>query len=66
MKRSDGNLSADVTSFIDCRREIAVLRAQLGASRLVTLTAVGGVGKTRMAARVAAESQRAFLGWRTT
>jgi predicted ATPase/DNA-binding CsgD family transcriptional regulator len=60
MTRSGGNLPADVTSFIGRRSEIAVLRAQLGASRLVTLTGVGGVGKTRMATRVAAESQRAF------
>lgn len=60
VKRNGGNLPADVTSFIGRRGEVAVLRAQLGASRLVTLTGVGGVGKTRMATRVAAESQRAF------
>jgi predicted ATPase/DNA-binding NarL/FixJ family response regulator len=57
---SDGNLPADVTSFIGRRGEIAMLRKQLAASRLVTLTGVGGVGKTRMAMRVAAESRRAF------
>jgi non-specific serine/threonine protein kinase len=60
MKRSDGNLPADVTSFIGRRREIAAVRAHLASSRLVTLTGVGGVGKTRMATRVAAEAQRAF------
>jgi non-specific serine/threonine protein kinase len=60
IKRIEGNLPADVTSFIGRRREIAVIREQLSTSRLVTLTGVGGVGKTRMAMRVAAESQRAF------
>jgi|KBSSwiStaDraftv2_1062776.scaffolds.fasta_scaffold45953_1 non-specific serine/threonine protein kinase len=60
MTRTDGNLPADVTSFVGRRREVAALRDQLGASRLVTLTGVGGVGKTRMALRVAAESQKAF------
>lgn len=60
MKRSDGNLPADVTSFVGRRGELAVLRSQLAESRLVTLTGVGGVGKTRMAVRVAAESRRAF------
>jgi non-specific serine/threonine protein kinase len=58
--RGVGILPADVTSFVGRRREISIVRAQLAASRLVTLTGVGGVGKTRMATRVAAESQRAF------
>ncbi|MCV7408198.1 AAA family ATPase [Mycobacterium florentinum] len=60
MKRNEGNLPADVTSFIGRRHELAELRAQLSASRLVTLTGVGGVGKTRMAIKVAADSRRAF------
>jgi len=60
MKRCEGNLPADVTGFIGRRRELHDLRALLTASRLVTLTGVGGVGKTRMALKVAAEARRAF------
>ncbi|WP_189256544.1 ATP-binding protein [Lentzea flava] len=36
------------------------MRRLLSESRLVTLTGVGGVGKTRLALRAAAETQRAF------
>lgn len=60
VKHHSGNLPADVTSFVGRRADIATLRAQLGESRLITLTGVGGVGKTRIALRLAAESQRAF------
>lgn len=60
LKQRGGNLPADVTSFVGRRTDIATLRAQLGESRLITLTGVGGVGKTRIALRLAAESQRAF------
>jgi predicted ATPase len=55
-----GNLTADLTSFIGRRRELTEIRAALGASRLITLTGPGGVGKTRLARQVAASSQRGF------
>lgn len=55
-----GNLPLDLTSFVGRRREVAETRRLLGASRLVTLTGIGGVGKTRLALRVAADSQRMF------
>ena len=42
-----GNLPADLTTFVGRGQEIARLRAQLPSCRLVTLTGVGGVGKTR-------------------
>ncbi|MGX7681312.1 ATP-binding protein [Jatrophihabitans sp. DSM 45814] len=42
------------------RREVAEVRALLSASRLVTLTGMGGVGKTRLGRRVAADVHRAF------
>ncbi|MDA2893260.1 LuxR C-terminal-related transcriptional regulator [Mycolicibacterium sp. BiH015] len=58
--RGDGHLPADVTGFIGRRRELNEVRGLLGASRLVTLTGVGGVGKTRMALKVAADARRAF------
>ncbi|MEB3980786.1 LuxR C-terminal-related transcriptional regulator [Mycobacterium sp. 663a-19] len=60
VKRCEGNLPTDVTGFIGRRRELRELRTLLTESRLMTLTGVGGVGKTRMALKVAAESRRAF------
>jgi predicted ATPase/DNA-binding CsgD family transcriptional regulator len=39
---------------------VAEVRRLLSESRMVTLTGVGGVGKTRLASRVGAELQRAF------
>ncbi|GAB3135438.1 LuxR C-terminal-related transcriptional regulator [Microbispora hainanensis] len=58
--RQVGNLPADLTSFVGRRRELAEIRRLLSVSRLVTLTGVGGVGKTRLALRAAAEQRRAF------
>lgn len=55
-----GNLPLDLTSFVGRRREVTETKRLLGASRLVTLTGIGGVGKTRLALRVAADSQRSF------
>jgi non-specific serine/threonine protein kinase len=55
-----GNLPPDPTSFIGRRRELAEVKRLLSESRLVTLTGVGGVGKTRIALRVAAGLHRAF------
>ena len=42
------------TSFIGRESEVAEVQAALKAHRLVTLTGVGGVGKTRLALEVAA------------
>lgn len=50
-----GNLPAQVSSFIGRRAEVARVIAALGDSRVVTLTGVGGVGKTRLALQVAAD-----------
>jgi non-specific serine/threonine protein kinase len=55
-----GNLPAQVTSFVGRRRELADARHALSKSRLVTLTGVGGVGKTRVAERVARDRRRAY------
>src|SRR6202047_3237465 len=51
---SPGNLPAAASSFIGRESEVAELQAAVKAHRLVTLTGVGGVGKTRLAQEVAA------------
>jgi predicted ATPase len=51
---SPGNLRPQTTSFIGRESEVAELQAAMKAHRLVTLTGVGGVGKTRLAVEVAA------------
>src|SRR3954451_7385983 len=53
-------LPADVTSFVGRRSEVKEVRRLLSVARLVTLTGIGGVGKTRLALRVAREMERAF------
>ncbi|MGA9677041.1 MAG: AAA family ATPase, partial [Mycobacterium sp.] len=50
-----GNLRPQTTSFIGRESEVAEVQAALRAHRLVTLTGVGGVGKTRLATEVAAQ-----------
>ncbi|MHB9849074.1 ATP-binding protein [Streptomyces krungchingensis] len=55
-----GNLPAGVTSFVGRGQEIGEVRRLLGAARLVTLTGVGGVGKTRLAIETGTEVHTAF------
>jgi predicted ATPase len=50
---SPGNLRPQTTSFIGREAEAAELQAAMKSHRLVTLTGVGGVGKTRLALEVA-------------
>ncbi|MGH3313441.1 MAG: ATP-binding protein, partial [Streptomyces sp.] len=52
--RYPGNLRARLTSFVGREADLGTLRADLGRSRLVTLTGPGGSGKTRLAEEVAA------------
>ncbi|MBY8863534.1 protein kinase [Nocardia sp. CA2R105] len=58
--RGRGNLPSELTSFINRRSELAEVKNLLSSSRLVTLTGIGGVGKTRLALRVASTQQRDF------
>ena len=50
-----GNLPVQVTSFVGRAVEVTEVTEQARAHRLVTLTGVGGVGKTRLALQVAVE-----------
>ena len=55
-----GRLPAEVTSFVGRRKATAEVKGALSASRLVTLTGVGGTGKSRLALHVARDLRRAF------
>jgi len=58
--RRSGNLTAEASSFIGRRRELAEIRRKLTEARLISLVGPGGVGKTRLAVRIAADLGRAF------
>lgn len=49
------NLPVALTSFVGRREEIAQIKQMLATARLVTLTGIGGSGKTRLALEVATE-----------
>ena len=57
---SPGNLRPAVTSLIGREAEVAEVAAAVRSHRLVTLTGVGGVGKTRLALEVAAQMADEF------
>jgi predicted ATPase/DNA-binding CsgD family transcriptional regulator len=50
-----------LTSFVGRRDDIADVKNLLAGSRLVSLIGPGGVGKTRLVLRIAAELRRAFV-----
>ncbi|MCP2242570.1 ATP-binding protein [Lentzea aerocolonigenes] len=55
-----GNLPVELTSFVGRRREVTEAKRVLSVSRLVTLIGFGGIGKSRLALRVAAQVRRSF------
>src|SRR5215469_4220159 len=55
-----GQLPAEATGFIGREAELAQVTALLDATRLVTVTGPGGVGKTRVALRAAARAGARF------
>jgi predicted ATPase/DNA-binding CsgD family transcriptional regulator len=59
-RRPAGNLPQPLSGFVGRRREVREIRRLLPGSRLVTLTGIGGVGKTRLAVRVAGEVRRLY------
>jgi predicted ATPase/DNA-binding CsgD family transcriptional regulator len=59
-RRLAGNLPAVLTSFVGRRDEVSEARRLLSIARLLTLTGVGGVGKTRLALQVAEKTSRSF------
>jgi predicted ATPase/DNA-binding CsgD family transcriptional regulator len=58
-REAPSSLPAEMTGFVGRRRDRAEVRRLLSEYRLVTLTGLGGVGKTRLALQVATELQRA-------
>jgi predicted ATPase/class 3 adenylate cyclase/DNA-binding CsgD family transcriptional regulator len=56
------NLPVQLTSFVGRRKEIAEVCELLTGNRLVTLTGVGGTGKTRLAAQVMSQTASDFPG----
>ncbi|MGH3678665.1 MAG: NB-ARC domain-containing protein, partial [Mycobacterium sp.] len=61
IESNPGNLRPAMTSLIGRDTEVSDIHAALHAHRLVTLTGVGGVGKTRLALEVAAEVADEFV-----
>lgn len=55
-----GNFPSPLTTFVGRRRESTATKRLLAQSRLVTLTGIGGVGKTRLALQVADDVRRDF------
>ncbi|WP_143069389.1 ATP-binding protein [Rhodococcus maanshanensis] len=57
---SVGTLSMELTSFVGRKAELSEVRKALSTSRLVTLSGIGGVGKTRLALSAAEAERRAY------
>ena len=55
-------MPAETTSFVGRRRELAEARKKLATARLISLVGPGGVGKTRLAIRIATDLGRGFPG----
>ncbi|MFE3572572.1 hypothetical protein ACFXON_24505, partial [Bacillus subtilis] len=59
-QNSAGKLPLELTSFVDRRSEVSEAKNRLSDSCLVTFTGIGGVGKSRLALRVAHKVQGTF------
>ena len=58
--RKRTNLPEALTSFVGRERELAEIKQRLPTTRLMTLTGIGGLGKTRLAQHAAAEMLDAY------
>jgi predicted ATPase/DNA-binding CsgD family transcriptional regulator len=56
------NLPASLTAFIGRKRDLAEMKRLLGIGRLLTITGVGGIGKTRLALEFARLHEDEFTG----
>lgn len=59
-RMTNGNLRAELTSFIGRKTALSDARRMMSSARCLTLIGPGGVGKTRMAVRLAANLSRNF------
>src|SRR5262245_35957808 len=58
--RRAGNIPAEVSTFIGRRHELTEVKKKLADARVVSLVGPGGVGKTRLAIRLARDLSRGF------
>ena len=56
------NLPAELTPFVGRERDVAALIQQIQDTRLLSLLGPAGIGKTRLALRIASMVRRQFAG----
>jgi predicted ATPase/class 3 adenylate cyclase len=60
LEKTPNNLPRALTSFVGRERELHEVRARLGTARLLTVTGMGGLGKSRLAIEAAWASMDGF------